>query len=82
LAINRLVCREIFQPKLGADCVEKKRMNKNNFYNPVWLKIEEMSQKLIYPLEIKDWLIEDLKNGFSGKPRRVELRVEDLKQSL
>ncbi len=71
------------EPKLG-DANESQEMKNGgtNFYNPVWYEIEKLPQLLLYPLEIRDWLIEDIKTIFENTPREVVLRVSELRQEL
>lgn len=68
--------------KLG-DFNEKRRMaDGKDFYKPLWINLNKLPKLLLYPLEIRDWLIKDLKNKFKNAPRHVSLKVEDLRQSL
>ena len=71
------------EPTLG-DANEKEDMLKNtdNFYQPVWMKIDNLKKLLLYPLEIRDWLLEDVKNDFKDVPREVSMEVKELRQSL
>ncbi len=71
------------EPKLG-DGNEAQDMKKSdvNFYNPVWHEIKGLSQLLLYPLEIRDWLIEDVKTNFENTPRKAIIKVSELRQSL
>jgi ADP-ribose pyrophosphatase YjhB (NUDIX family) len=71
------------EPELG-DSNEKEDMlkDKNNVYLPLWVKINKLKDLLLYPLEIRDWLIEDLKNSFKDTPRKASLHVRELRQSL
>ena len=46
-------------PKLGEYNELQTMKGENQAYEPVWVKIKELSKKLLYPLEIRDWLIED-----------------------
>lgn len=70
-------------PKLG-EANEKESMRKNgqNIYEPIWVDVCRLKKMLVYPLEIRDWLILDLKEGFSEAPKKATLRVEDLRQTL
>lgn len=71
------------EPKLG-DGNEARDMEKSNvnFYNPIWYEIKGLSQLLLYPLEIRDWLIEDVKMNFENAPREAKMKVSELRQSL
>ncbi len=69
-------------PKLG-DFNELKNMKSgNNFYEPLWFPIQKLSKILLYPLEIRDWLIEDFKNGFSDKTKEATFKISELRESL
>ena len=71
------------RPRLASGSIEKQRMKtKNDFYQPLWVDISSLSKLLLYPLEIRDWLISDLKNGFPSKPRKAKLKISDLRQDL
>lgn len=37
----------------------------DNVYTPQWMPIENISSSLLYPLEIRDQLLEDIRQGFS-----------------
>ena len=78
------LCRYISgEPKLG-DGNEARAMKESNtdFYDPMWYEIGELPQLLLYPLEIRDWFIEDIKTNFGNIPREAKLRVSKLRQSL
>jgi len=32
-------------------------------YKPIWVNINELSRLLIFPIEVRDWLVEDLGKG-------------------
>lgn len=70
-------------PKIG-EANEKEEMIKNNsdFYRPMWTKMDDLKKLLLYPLEIRDWLLEDFKNNFKDVPREASMEVKDLQQSL
>ncbi len=71
------------EPTLG-EANEKEDMLKDNgnFYQPVWMKIEDLKILLLYPLEIRDWLLEDVKNDFKNTPREASIELKELRQSL
>lgn len=71
------------EPELG-DSNEKEDMAKDesNFYQPLWIEVEKLRDLLLFPLEIRDWLIKDLKNNFENTPKKASLEVEELRQSL
>ena len=69
------------KPELG-DFNEKQGQNKNDQYKPMWIEISKLPKLLVYPLEIRDWLIEDFKDNFKNTPKEQTFRVADLRQSL
>lgn len=36
---------------------------------PTWHKIEDLHNTLVLPLEVRDWLIHDIKKGFEDDPK-------------
>ncbi|KUK83627.1 MAG: Uncharacterized protein XD98_0292 [Microgenomates bacterium 39_6] len=42
---------------------ERKKQNKNDRYIAKWISVEKLIKKKVYPLEVRDWLLEDLKNN-------------------
>ena len=78
------LCRYVSgEPKLG-DGNELREMAESNanFYNPAWHEIKGLPQLLLYPLEIRDWFIEDAKVNFENTPREATLKVSELRQTL
>ena len=71
------------EPVLG-DSVEKERMEKvtSDIYGPEWVPLDNVEYLLLYPLEIRDWLLEDFQKGFDFDVRQISLKVADLRQSL
>ncbi len=64
--------------KLGVDSEEYMEMKEGNeVYEPMWIAIDRLPKLLLYPLEIRDILIEDLKNGFSGETKEFFYKVAD-----
>jgi 8-oxo-dGTP diphosphatase len=70
-------------PMLG-DANEREDMRKENneYYQPLWIKLDDLDKLLLYPLEIRDWLIEDVASGFKDGPRKAEIAVTDLRQCI
>lgn len=42
---------------------ERKKQNKNDQYIAKWISVERLTQKKVYPLEVRDWLLKDLNNN-------------------
>ncbi len=78
------LCRYVFgEPKLGdANEAQEMKNGNTNFYNPVWYEINGLSQLLLYPLEIRDWFIEDSKMNFENVPKEATIKVSELRQTL
>lgn len=64
------------------ESIEKQR-NKlgKDLYKPMWVQISELSKLLVFPLEIRDWFIQDYRDGFKNTPREARLKIENLRQS-
>jgi len=72
------------EPQLSQNSDEKLKMTKDdkNFYQPLWIPINQLNQMLLYPLEIKDWLITDVKNNFIHTPKEQKLTLDQLRHTL
>lgn len=69
-------------PQLG-DSNEKDNMETcKQFYKPQWVPISNLPTLLLYPLEIRDWLIKDLTNNFKDTPKVAHINTHNLRQSL
>lgn len=78
------LCRYVSgEPKLG-DGNEAREMKESNtnFYDPVWYRMKDLPQLLLYPLEIRDWFIEDAETNFQNVLREAEIKVSELRQTL
>lgn len=69
-------------PKLGNYNEVETMKTEDQTYEPVWVKIGDLTKKLLYPLEIRDWLIEDYRTSFKNVPRSVTLESTELRQEL
>lgn len=70
------------EPKLDKEADEVKESAEGNVYEPMWLPITKLPKTLLYPLEIRDWLIDDIKRGFPEKLRVAKLKISELRQIL
>jgi len=70
-------------PQLG-DSEEAREMEVSNinFYKPIWYETEDLPLLLLYPIEIRDLIIDSLTTGFQNAPKEFSIKVEDLRQSL
>ena len=61
------------QPKLRENSPEAEDMLKNRLilYEPYWSNLQELPKLLLYPLKIRDWLLEDIKNNFETSTHGV-----------
>jgi 8-oxo-dGTP diphosphatase len=58
------------EPELRGDSEEKEETNRGeNVYKPLWLPLKSIPNTILYPIEVKNALIEDLQAGFSGPPK-------------
>lgn len=72
------------EPVLG-NANEMESMNTsgdNDYYKPMWVPIADLSRLLLYPLEIRDWLLTDIQNNFADTPRAATMFTSDLRQTL
>ncbi len=70
-------------PQLADNSEEKAELMQDNLFEPMWIDIDQMTSLLLYPLEIRDWLIEDFKLNFTNTyPRKAFLDEAELRQSL
>jgi len=69
-------------PHLPKSSIEWQRMHsENNYYNPLWVPIEKLGETLIYPLEIRDILINDIDQGFCTTAKNIILYASQLRQN-
>ncbi len=70
------------KPKLG-DFNEMKTMEEEDQkYNPKWVSINKLPRLLLYPLEIRDWIIKDYQGNFKDTPKIKTLGAKDLRQEI
>ena len=71
------------EPKLRDDSPEAVRTKAgDNIYYPMWVNISDLPKLLLYPLEVRDWVISDIPAGFSGPLRGVKMRLVDRRETL
>ncbi|MBU0569423.1 NUDIX domain-containing protein [Patescibacteria group bacterium] len=77
------LCKHISgNPKLGEYNEFQTMKEENQTYEPVWVKISKLKKILLYPLEIRDWIIDDFRNSFSGKPKSLTIKTTKLRQQI
>lgn len=61
-------------PKLG-EGNEKEDMEAGiAYYKPLWFPVENLAEATIYPIEAKNWLIEDMKNKFIDEVKSSSIK--------
>ena len=70
------------KPKLGNFNELQAMKDGDQTYKPMWVDIKQLPKLLLYPLEIRDWVIKDLKTGFKNTPRTAILETKDLRQAI
>lgn len=69
-------------PVLG-DFNEKEAMKDGNqYYEPMWVKIDKLTSLLLYPLEIRDWIIRDLMKGWPKSAQSMRLSLATCRQEI
>ena len=67
--------------ELAEESIEKERSEKGmDVYKPIWIDTNIIDEIVLYPLEIRDWLIQDLKNNFKNTPKKATLKSSELRQ--
>lgn len=69
-------------PKLGNFNEAQTMQEEDQTYKPKWIDINKLPRMLVYPLEIRDWFIEDLKNNFKNTPRTAVFNTKNLRQEI
>lgn len=72
------LCDYIFgEPRLAEDFPEKiEKLEGKDFFDPFWFSIGELKSILLYPLEIRDWFLEDIKDNFNKKRETAYIKFE------
>jgi 8-oxo-dGTP diphosphatase len=71
-------------PRLSPDSIEKEVMEKdlNQFYEPLWVEVKNIPDILLYPLEIRDIFLQDLKESFSADTKKIALARANARQTI
>ena len=65
------------EPRLAEDSPEKiETLEGKDFFDPLWFSIGELKSILLYPLEIRDWFLEDIKDNFNKKRETAYIKFE------
>lgn len=71
------------EPKLSDSSIENQNMLKGtDYYKPLWVKLNELKNLLVYPLEIRDLLLEDFKNNFVNSVKEFTIKVSELREEI
>jgi len=70
------------EPKLGPGPEMHERMSETNYYEPQWVSLRDLPTTLVYPLEIRDWIIEDVKTDFVHALREAHVVQAEMRQTL
>lgn len=70
------------KPKMGNFNEVETMKREDQTYKPAWVGVEKLPDMLLYPLEIRDWIIKDFKNGFKDTPRTENLDAAKLRQEI
>lgn len=66
------------EPQLHPDSIEKEQMKKGDqFFEPLWVSIDTLSQLKLYQLEIRDLFIEDYKNNFPNDLKKLFIVIAE-----
>lgn len=66
-------------PKLHEKSIENRRNSEKDFYEPMWVDFNKLKQLKLYPLEIRDWFTEDIKNNFINCPKKQFIKLLERK---
>ena len=70
------------EPKLGNFNEARSMAVGNNFYEPIWYEITEIDKLTLFPIEIRDWMLEDYGSDFVNTPREATISVNDLRKGV
>ncbi len=71
------------EPKLHEDSPEVQELLKvNEIFEPKWIALKELKNLLLFPLEVRDFLIEDLENNFQIQRETVYTKISEKRNSL
>lgn len=68
-------------PELKEKSEEFQRSSSKNYYKPVWFPLDKVDQILLYPLEVRDQLKQDVGNNFKDNLKTIRVNFKDLRNS-
>ncbi|HQB50617.1 MAG TPA: NUDIX domain-containing protein [bacterium] len=72
-----LLKNHLGEPKLHEKSIEAERNSENNFYEPLWVNLTKLNELTLYPLEIKAWFVDDVKNNFTNCPKKQFIKISE-----
>lgn len=66
--------------ELNPDSEESRENNPENYYKPQWISLDKIGGIRLYPLEIRDLLLDDYKNNFVDNPRKQFIKMSELRR--
>ena len=77
------LCRYLKGTPLLGDFNEKEAMKSTSqYYKPYWEQLSNLKDLVLYPLEIRDLLILDIKNGFANDKKNLYLELKTCRQTI
>ncbi|HET8575143.1 MAG TPA: NUDIX domain-containing protein [Candidatus Paceibacterota bacterium] len=66
-------------PALEPDSIERQIMSErdDNFFEPLWKDLSEIPDLILYPIEVRDWFLEDLQNDFQNPVRELSQKISE-----
>lgn len=66
-------------PVLGGEELEETK--RGDIHEPQWVSLSSLPAITLYPLEVRDWILEDSKNGFQQEPRVLHIHPSQLRNA-
>lgn len=74
------LCRYAAGDPRMPETAPERRYGADNYYELQWWPIEKLATPLLYPLEIRDWIIADAPTHFPADVRVASLKQSELRQ--
>ncbi|MGB8346057.1 MAG: NUDIX domain-containing protein [Ktedonobacteraceae bacterium] len=62
---------------LGGEELEKTKQG--DIHEPLWIPLSALPKMILYPLEVRDWILEDATSGFQHEPKVLRVHPSDLR---
>jgi 8-oxo-dGTP diphosphatase len=66
-------------PTLGGEELEETK--RGDVHEPLWMPLSALPTLTLYPLEVRDWIIEDAVGGFPAEPRVLTICPDELRNA-